>query len=134
LPDERIETHLPSLETTPATARAFLRATLQTWKLDGFGEITELLTNELVSNVVHHVGQPMTVRAVWLDDCLRIEVDDASTQRPVLRSFDLDSATGRGMALVDALALDWGADVRNDGKTVWFEIDVATATEEVHGG
>jgi hypothetical protein len=27
----------------------------------------------------------------------------------------------------------WGTDLRIDGKTVWFEIDVETPTDEVHG-
>jgi hypothetical protein len=40
---------------------------------------------------------------------------------------------GRGAFLVDALANDWGADVHpEDGKTVWFEIDITTATIEAH--
>ena len=34
--------------------------------------------------------------------------------------------------LVDALSTDWGSDVHDAGKTVWFEIDVETATKEVH--
>ena len=40
---------------------------------------------------------------------------------------------GRGILLVESLATTWGVDLRDDGKCVWFEIDVETATEEVHG-
>jgi hypothetical protein len=37
------------------------------------------------------------------------------------------------MFLIDSLANRWGAIGHPDnGKTVWFEIDVTTATEEVH--
>src|SRR6476660_4071120 len=50
--ERAVETQLPSLATSPGSARAFLRSALETWKLDGFGEVTELLTNELVGNVV----------------------------------------------------------------------------------
>ena len=131
--NERIETQFPSMDSSPASARAFLRAALQTWKLDGFGEVTELLTNELVANVVRHVDAPMTVRAICLPDRIRIEVDDPSTDPPRVMHPDEQTIRGRGIFLVDRLATDWGAEVHDDGKTVWFEIDVTTATEEVHG-
>jgi len=128
-----IETQLPSFNSTPSLARAFLRSALATWNLDGFGEITELLTDELVSNVVRHVGEPMTLRVLCHGERLRVEVDDPSKVRPRLLYPDTQSTTGRGLLLVDGLATDWGTEVRSDGKTVWFEIDVATATREVHG-
>src|SRR5438552_15282079 len=46
------ETELPALNTSPGMARAFLREALKTWNLDGLGEVTEVLTTELVTNVV----------------------------------------------------------------------------------
>jgi anti-sigma regulatory factor (Ser/Thr protein kinase) len=106
---------------------------LQTWQLDGFGEVTELLTDELVANVVRHVGSPMTVRATSEGGMIRVEVDDPSTEPPLLQRPESDGARGRGILLVDALATRWGTDIRSDGKTVWFEIDVSTATREMHG-
>jgi anti-sigma regulatory factor (Ser/Thr protein kinase) len=107
---------------------------LETWKLDGFGETTELLASELVANAVVHVGRPMTVRISRRDDAIRVEVQDESQQLPSLRTPDPTSERGRGVFLVDALATDWGADVHpDDGKTVWFELDITTATVEAHG-
>jgi anti-sigma regulatory factor (Ser/Thr protein kinase) len=132
LPDVRIETQFPSTETSPALARAFLRSALQTWQLDGFGEVTELLTDELVSNVVLHVDAPITLRAICQPERIRVEVDDPSTEPPRLMHPDRDTTRGRGILLIDSLATDWGTDVHDDGKTVWFEIDVTTATDEVH--
>jgi hypothetical protein len=35
-----------------------------------------------------------------------------------------DATTGRGLALLDALASSWGADRHVEGKTVWFEVAV----------
>ena len=117
----------------PSAAREFLRDTLQTWELDGFGEVTELLTSELVSNVVRHVAQPMTVRAIRVSaDRFRIEVDDLSASPPVLQDAGPYGERGRGMLLIDALADDWGTRPRRNGKTVWFTIDAATAEDEVH--
>ena len=133
MPDETIETQFPSTESSPASARAFLRAALGTWRLDGFGEVTELLTDELVANVVRHVDAPMTVRAICRPERIRVEVEDPSTEPPRLMQPDTDTMRGRGIMLVEALATDWGAEVHDAGKTVWFEIDVTTATREVHG-
>ncbi|HZP29238.1 MAG TPA: ATP-binding protein [Acidimicrobiia bacterium] len=121
--DDRVQTEFASRVTTPASVRAFLRTTLQTWALDGLGELTELLADELVSNVVRHVGEPMTVRAIRSPTRIRIEVDDPSTDPPVLQHPDRDTPRGRGIMLVDALATRWGTDVHPSGKTVWFEIE-----------
>jgi Histidine kinase-like ATPase domain len=124
-----VEIQLPSAAPAPREAREFLRETLQTWALDGFGDVTELLAVELVSNVVRHVGQPMTLRAVRRASSIRVEVDDPSTEPPILRTPDPAVVHGRGILLVASMAKQWGFDLREDGKTVWFEIDVATADE-----
>ena len=92
----RVETQLPNLVTAPASARAFLRSALQTWKLDGFGDVTELLTDELVSNAVRHVGAPMTIRAIWRPAALRIEVDDPSPEPPTLLAPNPFATSGAG--------------------------------------
>jgi anti-sigma regulatory factor (Ser/Thr protein kinase) len=128
----RVETQLPGLVTAPASARAFLRSALETWKLDGFAAVTELLTDELVSNVVRHVGAPMTIRAIWRPASLRIEVDDPSTDAPTLHAPDPFATSGRGITFVDSLADRWGTRVGNAGKTVWFELDVDTENPAVH--
>ena len=77
----------------------------------------------------------MTVRAVREQpDVFRIEVTDLSPVVPKLRQAGPDEECGRGLAIVDALADDWGTRVDDDGKTVWFTIDAANATQEVHDG
>jgi hypothetical protein len=129
---ETVETHLPSSNESPLLARAFLRATLETWKLDGLGEITELLASELVSNVVVHVGTPMTLRITRHPSAIRVDVEDPSSVLPELRHPGIDEERGRGVLFVSELATDWGAERTEDGKTVWFEIDTTTATSEVH--
>lgn len=130
--DEVVQAFEATVE-TPAAVRRFLRDTLQTWKLDGFGDVTELLTSELVTNVVLHVGEPMTVRAIReRPDAFRIEVTDLSPVAPQLQRAGPEDECGRGLAIVDALADDWGTRICEGGKTVWFTIEAATATEEVH--
>ena len=130
---ESVETQLPSSLNSPQLARAFLRSTLETWKLDGFGEVTKLLATELVANVVTHVGAPMTLRVQRGPSTMRVEIEDPSTEVPIVRHPNPAEEHGRGVLLIDELADAWGVEPRADGKTVWFEIDVSTATEEVHG-
>ena len=125
-------TFTPSL-TAPRDAREFLRSALATQSLDGLGEVSELLATELVANVVRHVGSDATVRVSPTRDGVRVEVDDASTDVPVLQLPDRSSPSGRGILLLDSFATRWGADVRLTGKTVWFEVHATTATREVHG-
>jgi anti-sigma regulatory factor (Ser/Thr protein kinase) len=130
---ESVETQLPNSTSSPQLARAFLRSALQTWKLDGFGEVTELLVSELVANVVTHVAAPMTLRVARGPSTIRVEIDDPSTEIPVVRHPGAAEEHGRGVLLVDQLSDSWGVEPRANGKTVWFELGVATAAAEVHG-
>ncbi len=84
----------------------------------------ELLTSELVTNVVLHArtGARLLVRMV--EPIVRVEVVDEHPAEPVLRmASDSLSTSGRGMFLVEALADAWGVDgLPGDGKRVWFEV------------
>ena len=121
--------------TAPRAAREFLRDTLHTQDLDGLGHVSELLTTELVANVVDHVGCAVTVRASAKPELVaRLEVDDAGADAPAVQWQDPSTPRGNGMLLVDGLATRWGVEARAAGKTVWFELDATTAAEEVHGG
>jgi anti-sigma regulatory factor (Ser/Thr protein kinase) len=128
------EIHLDATSTAPRAAREFLREALGTQDLDGLGELSELLTTELVANVVDHVGSTITVRVSARAGLLRVEVDDTSLDVPAVHAQDPETPRGNGMLLVDGLATRWGVEPRAAGKTVWFELDAATATDEVHGG
>jgi hypothetical protein len=57
---------------------------------------------------------------------LRLAVTDGSPRQPVVRHYSDQSTTGRGLALVTALATRWGIDPHSDGsKTVWAELGAA---------
>ena len=129
----RFELALQPDVAAPGTARQFLRDSLATQRLDGFGDVSELLTTELVTNVLRHASSEMTLRLLTSTGRLRVEVDDLVSDAPVLQRPDPLRPSGKGLLLVDALASDWGVETTAGGKTVWFEIDVPTATEEVHG-
>lgn len=119
------EASLPATPAASRSARTFLRASLATQELDGVGEVIELLTSELVANAVVHARSAAVLRLIADGSCLRVEVDDTSDELPVLtRASAAKECSGRGLWLVDDLASRWGFDLRADGKTVWFEIDL----------
>ncbi|RAG86867.1 ATP-binding protein [Streptacidiphilus pinicola] len=87
-----------------------------------------LMTSELVTNACLHAGGP---REVSVRDAgrsrLRVEVVDASPQRPTLRTLEAPAHPGgHGLRVVDRLASRWGSEPRPEGKAVWFEIERPT--------
>ncbi|HWI42615.1 MAG TPA: ATP-binding protein [Nocardioides sp.] len=110
-------------------------------------DCSELAVSELVTNAVLHAEQPIHLRVRGTSEHPRFEVRDASTVPPQpasskgggfdLDSFDLDAfdefdqdqlasltTVGRGLDIVARAASAWGADIEEDGKTVWFEPSV----------
>lgn len=112
-------------------ARTLLRGQAQVWQLpDDTAETAVLLFSELVTNAVRHSrvrDRHIGARCVLRAGVLRVEVSDAGDGRPVRRTARDDDESGRGLALVAALAVDWGTCPRlyGIGKTVWFELALA---------
>ncbi|MGP4002588.1 ATP-binding protein [Streptomyces sp. 8N706] len=110
-------------------ARAVLRTQLAAWDVAGETADTAcLLLSELMTNAHTHArvprGREIGVRFARYDGLLRVEVADASVQRPTPRTPSADEEHGRGLALVAALAERWGVCPRRHGigKAVWAEI------------
>jgi anti-sigma regulatory factor (Ser/Thr protein kinase) len=98
--------------------------TLAEWGDTQLVEAAALLVSELVTNAVTHAGSEVHVvigrGAAYA--VLRVEVGDFSTAPPTLGGFDLEAMSGRGLALVEALADRWGVETHGSGKRVWFEL------------
>ncbi|MCI3933440.1 SpoIIE family protein phosphatase [Streptomyces sp. AN091965] len=113
-----------------ATARSFVRDTLQGW---GFSDIVDdavVLTSELVTNAVVHAGTAADVQCLRTDDTVRIEVSDRYPEREIpLQNSPAtmgspDREGGRGLQLCAALATRWGVDYTPTHKQVWFQLDL----------
>jgi anti-sigma regulatory factor (Ser/Thr protein kinase) len=113
----------------PATAWSVSRARhavidllrANSWDEEGIDEAA-LMTTEIATNAVLHARTPYTLTIDVSIQRLRVDVRDASTLPP--RVIPLASASalgGRGLALVSALADQWGYQSTIDGKSVWFE-------------
>ncbi len=87
-----------------------------------------LVASELVGNAIRHAvaGEQGELDVRWgLDgDEVLISVGDHAPGRPTLRRVGVDEPSGRGLAIVDALARDWGVDEDGDGKRVWARLAV----------
>lgn len=86
----------------------------------------QLCVTELVGNVIRHVGEgtPVRVRVARADGCTRVEVCDPDPRAlPVLMRVADDDESGRGLVLLDAVALRWGVEPEAAGKTVWCELE-----------
>ncbi|MEU2675976.1 ATP-binding protein [Streptomyces sp. NPDC007107] len=126
---------------TPRGAR--LARLLVGERLDAWGipyrspahDTLSLITGELSANAVQHghvPGRDFRVRLTVTADVLRIEVTDTRTERrpadtPRPTTPPPDSETGRGLLLVEHLAIRWGVMPRAGapGKTVWAELCVS---------
>ncbi|MDX3572483.1 SpoIIE family protein phosphatase [Streptomyces bobili] len=113
-----------------ATARAFVRDTLQGW---GFADIIDdavVLTSELVTNAVVHAGTHADLLCLRHEDGVRIEVADRYPEREIPLQGSLatmgspDREGGRGLQLCAAIAGRWGVDYTPTHKTVWFQLDL----------
>lgn len=94
----------------------------------GLGAVADtvaLLVSELVTNAVVHAETRCEVRIRTENGGVRVEVSDDSEVLPhAVENPDPLATSGRGLALVDALADASGAEPRPEGgKTMWFRVD-----------
>ncbi len=84
-----------------------------------------LLVTELIANGIAHGGGEDVHLALDIMDggLVHVEVEDhgAGFEPGIVSLPPGDSTSGRGLALVDALADRWGV-IRNGGNRVWFEL------------
>jgi GAF domain-containing protein/anti-sigma regulatory factor (Ser/Thr protein kinase) len=120
------ELELSSTADAVPRARQFVAGQLAGAGLDSYVSDAELAVAELVTNALLHAAPPVRLRVVCSDDGVRLEVSDGSRSAPVRGRADPGSMTGRGLALVGALALRWGVDAAPDGKVVWAELGPPT--------
>jgi DNA-binding NarL/FixJ family response regulator len=103
-------------------ARKFVDETLRRWDCGEQLDIVTLLVSEVVTNAIVHAGTEVEVSVQLTPEAVRIEVTDKQAGVPEPRQATDDETSGRGLAMVDALASGWGVEARPGGKVVWFEV------------
>lgn len=138
---KHIEWRLPRHARSVGRARALFREQAASWGLpQDVTDTAELLLSELMTNAYRHAkvpaGREIRARSVLTEDRLRITVTDANATLPAPGTASPDDESGRGLALVAALADDWGAAGRacGIGKEVWFELRVHLAEDTEDAG
>ena len=114
---------VPSVPRSVAEVRRFAVASCADCPEDVCDTVA-LLVSEVATNALVHGAGDVEVKVVRRGDRLRVEVSDGSPQLPRPRHVGPDAEGGRGLALVDALAVAWGTEPSPTGKVVWFEVSV----------
>lgn len=112
-------------------ARQFVAGVLADHGLQALTDPTTSVVSELSTNCVIHARTPFTVTVTRQGEGVRVSVTDTSPVQARLRSYGVDSTTGRGLRLVASLATSWGVEADRGGKTVWFEVTEGAATRPV---
>lgn len=88
-----------------------------------------LVATELVGNAVLHSADVGDLDVAWdVDDAtVIVRVNDSSSDDPLPRHADGHSTSGRGLAIVAALAQEWGVQHAAHGKQVWARVGVVYA-------
>jgi anti-sigma regulatory factor (Ser/Thr protein kinase) len=114
-----------------AMARHWLADYLGLWEVTVPAQTAELLVSELVTNAIRHGGGSPTVKISIRSASLEVGVTDddlshlpdPANHRGVLGlPLDPTAVGGRGLAIVDGLASEWGTAATDNGKHVWFRL------------
>lgn len=127
---ERLSEHFDADLRSAGGARRFVAATLRGWGCSDLVDSVSLLVSELVTNAVVHAHSEVELVVHLQRDRVRVEVIDAADEVVHRRDASSEAQSGRGMALIEALATSWGIDTLLAGKSIWFEVP-RTPTEPV---
>lgn len=116
----------PAERESPGRARRLAACELRRWGHDE--ELVNeaiLVLSELASNAVIHACSRFAIRVQSHDSLLRVAVQD---QCPALATANgargLQVRAPHGLAVIQALATQWGVEDTADGKIVWAELRV----------
>lgn len=116
---------LPSIPESVSMARFHVRAALSFHGLGEYADDAEIITSELVTNVVQHVCGDgtetvvITLVRVRNPPAVTIVVSDSSPHGPIRRDTSADSERGRGLQVVEALSVHWGWHPEDGGKAIF---------------
>lgn len=115
---------LPCETQSAKAARRLVLVALAVWGQEQLTDDGQLIVTELVANAAQHTSSHLIrVRITFQDDAfVRIGVVDRSHRLPAATAPGDDDTSGRGLALIDALATQWGCDPLPWGKRVWADL------------
>ena len=117
--EELARLDLPAEPASVGRARRLVTGALRDLVDDDVLDSAAVITSELVTNAMLHAGTDFEVAVRRHETGLRIEVQDGSPSLPRRKSYSEQSATGRGLVLVESLSSLAGAERNERGKVVW---------------
>ncbi len=93
-----------------------------------------LMASEITTNAVEHAGTSFRVELRRTATGFRLEVIDFAAEKlpdPPPACQDPLATRGRGMAIVDQLATEWGVDQSEASKSVWMDIECEPMPDSV---
>ncbi|MDP9820131.1 ATP-binding protein [Spirilliplanes yamanashiensis] len=123
-PMAQLSTGLEPIMGAARRARELVTEACLRWELPGAAGSACIVVTEMVNNVVAHAHTAMTVRLARSDGHLLVAVQDTSPTVPEFRGPVSPTAYGgRGLLLIDSVAVRWGTWAFRGGKVVWAVLD-----------
>src|ERR671914_437092 len=116
---------LPPNALAPRAARALAVSALTQWNALVLAEDVELVVSELVTNSLGIAAEIGFTIAFAAETCeVEVAVWDDGAGTPTLTIPASDSVSGRGLQLVDAVAVAWGCSegLVGIGKKIWARL------------
>ncbi|MGA4539291.1 SpoIIE family protein phosphatase [Uniformispora flossi] len=127
--DRVASVELPPTAKAAREGRAFVRSVMARWgvadRAAGAGLWVDAacsVATELVANAAEHARTPMELGLRLRPGCLVVQVADQDGRLPRRLAASVSEERHRGLAIVGALASDWGARPTDSGKVVWAEL------------
>ncbi|MFF4142857.1 ATP-binding protein [Streptomyces sp. NPDC001698] len=129
--ERRFRFELAAHPGSPARARRLTRTRLTGWSVcEDTCDAAALVVSELVTNaIVHTASRQIVCELQDEDELVRIAVRDegCAPGEPQPSPRRPEEEHGRGLLLVDAMCLAWGAQEQGTGLVVWAELPRRTA-------
>jgi anti-anti-sigma regulatory factor len=119
----RLQVDLDPVPSATAAARDLVDQACVRWRLRAVADVAALIATELVANAVQHAGTPMMFAVTRRPTYLHLACCDRSPARPRRDSGDDDAEpAGRGLLIIESMAMAWGFSPTGDGKVVWATV------------
>lgn len=106
--------------------RRWLTETLTAWGESAPLDDVLIAASELATNAVLHARSAFRATISRGGGVIRVGFEDLAAGHPALNSDETELPGGRGVHLVEQLALRWGVDARVGSKVVWAEFPSAS--------
>jgi anti-sigma regulatory factor (Ser/Thr protein kinase) len=106
----------------PQRARRWITHLCHEWGCGELSDLASLLVTELVTNVYLHAASDCLIHAAYAHQTLSVAVTDEDDNEVSPGASSVTDETGRGLAIVTALADAWGTRLNGGTKEVWFDL------------